>query len=239
MFVSEKAKHIFVELKGHAPFTILGAAAGVFFMLLFKGLQQSDSATLFSIFHPAHVLLSAMVTASLFELHRHKKNFLAILIVGYIGSIGVATLSDSVIPYLGEQVLGLGIPAYHEAGEDNLAEFEQQGRPAIHLGFIEEWYIVNPAAILGVLIAYFLPRTKFPHAGHVLLSTWASSSHILMNTHCEITGAVIIGMFVVLFVAVWIPCCISDIVFPLLFVKSDLKLQECDRHDLHAHPHKH
>ena len=88
------------------------------------------------------------------------------------------------------------------------------------MGFIEDWYIVNPAAFLGIAIAYFWPRTRFPHAGHVLISTWASSFHILMNTHRELTGVILLGAFVVLFVAVWLPCCVSDIIFPLLFVKS-------------------
>jgi hypothetical protein len=112
----------------------------------------------------------------------------------------------------------------------------------LHLGFIEEWYIVNPAAVLGVLIAYFLPRTKFPHAFHVLISTWASSAHILMNTQAEFTPGVIGGVFVILFIAVWLPCCVSDIVFPLLFVKSDLTLVEscvCKAHAHHSHPHEH
>jgi hypothetical protein len=89
------------------------------------------------------------------------------------------------------------------------------------LGFIEDWYLVNPAALLGIVLAYFWPRTKFPHAGHVLISTWASSFHVLMNTHRELSLMMLIGVFVVLFIAVWVPCCISDIVFPLLFVKAD------------------
>ena len=28
------------------------------------------------------------------------------------------------------------------------------------------------------------------------------------------------GVFLVLFIAVWLPCCVSDIIFPLLFVKN-------------------
>ena len=75
-------------------------------------------------------------------------------------------------------------------------------------------------AILGIIIAYFWPRTRFPHAGHVLISTWASSFHVLMNTHRELTPMMFVGVFIVLFIAVWLPCCVSDIVFPLLFVKS-------------------
>ncbi|GAH06981.1 unnamed protein product, partial [marine sediment metagenome] len=66
MSVREKAKHIFVELKGHTPFTALGALLGIFFLLVFKNVSGTGSRTLFSIFHPGHVVLSAMVTASMF-----------------------------------------------------------------------------------------------------------------------------------------------------------------------------
>jgi hypothetical protein len=38
----------------------------------------------------------------------------------------------------------------------------------------------------------------------------------------------LLGMFIVLFLAVWLPCCVSDIVFPLLFVGPDGK------HEPHA-----
>jgi hypothetical protein len=245
MSIKEKILHIGAELKGHAPFTILGALTGILFMLIFRNIGTDHAEALFSIFHPAHVMLSAMVTASLFAIHREVKSFLLVLVIGYVGSIGIATLSDSVVPYIGESLLGLHIPTHaelhdHDAGETK--EHTQDSEHKIHLGFIEDWYIVNPAAILGVLIACFLPRTKFPHAAHVLISTWASSSHILMNAHGDITLAVTTAIFATLFIAVWLPCCISDIIFPLLFVKSDLKLTDvciCKVHALHSHPHEH
>jgi len=243
MSVSEKIRHIAAELKGHAPFTIFGALIGVAFMLIFRDIGRGHARVLFGVFHPGHVVLSAMVTASLFTLHREKKNFLLVLLVGYFGSIGIATLSDSVIPFFGESILGVSVPSHasgHEVGDDSVEETCRQPghRHGIHLGFIEQWYIVNPAAILGVLIAYFIPRTKFPHAAHVLISTWASSSHILMNTAGQLSGMMLFGVFVVLFVAVWLPCCISDIIFPLLFVKSDLKRGgQCLHHAAHSHEH--
>jgi hypothetical protein len=254
MSIKEKLLHIGAELKGHAPFTAFGAVAGLVFMLIFRNLGKGPASVLFSIFHPGHVVLSAMVTASLFAIHREVKNFMLILVVGYVGSVGIATLSDSVIPYIGEGLLGLDVPAHAEVhvhdgdGEHDGDTEEGHGEPAarkqrkIHLGFIEDWYIVNPAAVLGVLIAYFLPRTKFPHAGHVLISTWASSSHILMNTAGDVTLAIMAAIFAILFIAVWLPCCISDIVFPLLFVKSDLRLTGvcvCPVHAVHSHPHEH
>jgi hypothetical protein len=248
MSIKEKLQHIGAELKGHAPFTAFGAVAGIVFMLIFRNIGKANAGVLFSIFHPGHVVLSAMVTASLFSIHRQVKNFLLILVIGYVGSIGIATLSDSIVPYLGEGLLGLNVPTHAEvhghqvSDEHEHEEDQQQHAHRIHLGFIEDWYIVNPAAVLGVLIAYFVPRTKFPHAGHVLISTWASSSHILMNTQSDVTFAVMAAIFAILFVAVWLPCCISDIIFPLLFVKSDLKLTEvcvCAQHAIHSHPHEH
>jgi len=179
------------------------------------------------VFHPTHVVLSAIVTASLFRLHEKTKGLIIVLLIGYFGSIGVATLSDSIIPFFGESILGVAIPTeaqVHGGLHTNkvTAEPAQHYEPKIHIGFIEEWYIVNPAAILGILIAHFLPRTKLPHAGHILVSTWASAAHIMMNLHSEVTILNAVGMFIVLFIAVWLPCCFSDIVFPMLFVKAQV-----------------
>jgi len=200
--------NILRELKAHAPFTLFGASTGVILVLLFGNLEHETIERLFYIFHPTHVILSAIVTASMFKLHTRKTNFFAVLVIGYIGSIGIATVSDSLIPYIGEVLLGM--------------------QAHCHIGFIEGWYIVNPAALLGVLIAYFRPRTKFPHAGHVLLSTWASSFHMIMAMAGEISVGTIAGSFVFLFLAVWLPCCVSDIIFPLLFVKSSMARWQID-----------
>ncbi len=271
MQTGKKLGVIAKELENHAPFTLFGAAMGIICMLLFKNAGSETNHRLFQVFHPAHVVLSAIVTASLFKLYKGKAGgFLAILIVGYFGAVGVATLSDCVLPFFGENILGVAIPEHaalhkhneadghinndqeathgHEpiiaqdtnnhdehAGHEHLPVPESSdqishNRPKLHLGFIEDWYLVNPAALLGIIIAYFWPQTKFPHAGHVLISTWASSFHVLMNTHRELSTVMMIGVFVVLFIAVWLPCCISDIVFPLLFVKSTDDLSHFHHH---------
>jgi hypothetical protein len=230
------------ELKNHAPFTLFGAVTGIALMLVFRDLPQQTTYRLFYVFHPTHVALSAIVTASLFRLHEKTKGFAVVLLVGYIGSIGTATLSDCIIPYFGESILGVAVPteaAVHgnHASEASLTSGQSgtdatlpDGTPKLHLGFIEEWQIVNPAALLGIFIAFFLPRTKLPHAGHILISTWASAAHIMMNTHGSVTALTVVGMFIVLFIAVWFPCCFSDIVFPMLVV---------GRAPEHAHNHHH
>jgi hypothetical protein len=195
---------ILTELKEHSPFTILGALTGILIMLLYSSfsIPARLSYNIFYTLHPMHVLLSALVTASMYKLHSKVRSKLWLLIlIGYCGSVGIATLSDCLIPYLGEVLLDL------------------PNRGA-HLGFIEEWWLVNPLAFLGIAIAYYNPNTKFPHAGHVLLSTWASLFHTIMAVGGTLDWFSYVVIFVFLFVSVWIPCCISDIVFPLLFVKD-------------------
>lgn len=199
-------KKIAEELKEHAPFTISGAITGIVIMVLFQKMPSKVSYNIFYTLHPIHIILSALVTASMYQLHkcgrmRAKCNLLVLLIIGYVGSIGIATISDSIIPYLGEVLL-------------------KMPNRGIHIGFIEKWWLVNPLAILGIAIAYFRPTTKFPHSGHVLLSTWASLFHIIMALGGSLSWFSYIVIFLFLFLAVWIPCCVSDIVFPLLFVKE-------------------
>ena len=93
----------------------------------------------------------------------------------------------------------------------------------LHLGFIEKWWLVNPLALGGIALALLWPHTKLPHAGHVLLSTWASLFHITMALGNEVSFAegLLIGTF--LFLSVWMPCCTSDIVFPLLFAPLEAR----------------
>ncbi len=195
------------ELKHHMPFTFLGAISGIVFMLVFRNISREAAHEMFFVFHPLHVLLSALVTASLFKLHTCPKgegkrcNLPILLAIGFAGSVGIATLSDSIIPYLGELLVGMPHSQHH-------------------IGFLEKWWLISGVAAVGIIIAYFNPSTKFPHAGHVLISTWASLSHILMARGENVHFLAYAGIFVFLFIAVWVPCCISDIIFPMLFVKD-------------------
>jgi hypothetical protein len=206
-------REIFNELKSHAPFTALGTVSGILIILFISiaHVPRGISETLFWTLHPLHVVLSALVTTAMFKRHtcprigikciKGQCNFWALIIIGYVGSVGIATLSDSLIPYAVEFLLDM---PHRE----------------IHLGFIEKWWLVNPLALLGIAIGYLWPRTHFPHFGHVFLSTWASVFHITMAMSAPLNWltALIVALF--LFLAVWLPCCVSDIVFPLLFVKK-------------------
>ncbi|MDP8266242.1 MAG: hypothetical protein P9M07_04775 [Candidatus Aceula meridiana] len=199
------------ELTHHAPFTIFGALFGISLMIFFQGMPREMAHNAFYVLHPLHVVLSALATTAMYRRHKcaesgKKCHILPLILIGYVGAVGIATLSDSVIPYLGETLL-------------NMPNRE------MHVGFIERWWLINPLAFLGIGIAYFWPHTKFPHGAHVLISTWASLFHVIMAIGNPLSLLAYISIFVFLFLAVWLPCCASDIAFPLLFVKNkkDLK----------------
>jgi hypothetical protein len=200
-------KEIALQLRQHAPFTVLGTLSGIIIMavIFFGRVPASISETLFWGLHPIHVLLSALATAAMYRLHSRGDLWRTILI-GYLGAVIIATLSDSIIPYVSEWLL----------------DMPNRG---MHIGFIEKWWLVNPLALAGAAIAWVWPRTRFPHLGHVLLSTWASLFHITMAMGTQVRPLEVLAIMVFLFLAVWIPCCTSDIVFPLLWVGKGNKPQ--------------
>lgn len=196
-------KRIARELKEHIPFTALGALTGVVLMVIVElvNVPHHVSDTIFHTLHPLHVLLSALVTTAMYVRYKKGKIWAAILI-GWTGSVGIATISDALIPYLGGVLLG--------------AQME------FHVPFVEHWWI-NLVAIAGIAIGYWRQTTKIPHMGHVLLSTWASLFFITAFGTADWIP-LLPFIFVILFLAVWIPCCLSDIVYPLLFVRKEPEL---------------
>jgi len=208
--MNEISKRIAHELKHHIPFTIFGACTGIalMFVILYGNFFEdisSISENLFFILHPTHVFLSAITTTAIY-LKYSKKNIWFALIIGYTGAIVIATISDSLIPYLGEILL-------------NLPNAEP------HIGFIEKPLLTNISAFIGIALGYWKGYSKFPHGGHVLISTWASLFHIIMALGATVTIGQTIGIFVFLFLAVWLPCCTSDIIYPLLFSNRDAKIK--------------
>jgi len=197
-------KTIIHELKKHLPFTIFGALTGIIFLMIFKDLPHDKAHNLFYVFHPLHICFSAIVTTAMYKKHLKNKaqsiiGILKIFIIGYVGAVGIGTLSDSIVPFLGEKLLEM--PHSH-----------------MHIGFIEKWWLINPLVIVSIIFAYYKPTTKLPHTGHVLISTWASLFHIIMAKGDQISSY--FGVFIFLFLAVWFPCCLSDIVFPLIFTNK-------------------
>ena len=193
-------KIIIEQLKVHAPYTALGAVTGIIVMVIVVvgKIPVGVSQTIFYSLHPIHVVLSALATTAMFMKYNNRRIWLVVL-VGWTGSLGIATMSDVVIPYFGAVLLHVPI------------EF--------HIPFIEKWWL-NLLALVGVRIGYKKQTTKIPHLGHVLLSTWASLFYFVAFGVANWIP-LLPFIFLFLFLAVWIPCCTSDIIYPLLFVRRN------------------
>ena len=208
-----KRSLIFHELRAHAPFTAGGALAGIVLLLglIYAQIPRTALAHGFELFHPAHVFLSALVTAAMFRRHGGR-GLWRILAIGYLGSVGIGTVSDCLIPYLGEWLLDLPNRGFH-------------------LGFIEHAWLVNPLALAGIAVGTWREKSHVSHALHVWISTGASLFHVALALGGPPSVAVLAAIAVFLFLSVWLPCCASDIVFPLLFTPhSDQPIGCCQRH---------
>jgi hypothetical protein len=159
---------------------------------------------LFHVFHPLHMLFSAIATTAMFW--RHEKRVFRALLVGAVGSIGVCGLSDIAFPYAAGLLLGVR-------------------DMKLHICLLEHPGMILPFAGLGMALGLVLPTgthkgTIFSHTAHVWVSSVASIMYLVsfgLTDWVSHLGAV----FVCMVVAVIVPCCASDIVFPLLFAGGD------------------
>lgn len=193
-------KQIAYELKRHAPFTAFGALSGVILMgiMILVGLSYETPHIIFHVLHPLHIVLSALVTTAMYR--RYRGGVAMAVGIGFVGSIAICSTSDIVFPYIGGVLLGLPI--------------------TLHVCFIEHTWLITLSALAGIAIGLLWSRTRFPHAGHVLLSTYSSLFYFTTFGAPADWIPLLPLVFPILFIAVWVPCCVSDIVFPLLFVRK-------------------
>jgi hypothetical protein len=215
------------ELWHHIPYTAIGAVIGIVAMIVLVKLNvnQTVSEGLFYTFHPLHLLLSAIVTTSLYMKYKRGPFWLA-LVICYAGPVVIGTLSDAIIPYA-------------EGNTFNIAmNFEIPFVAADKMPFlgIPEWIPVNAAVIIGIAIGMFKPKTHLPHMSHILISTWATLLYFTSFGAADWLPMWWL-LLIFLFIAVWIPCCFSDIVFPLLW--SGGKAAHDHDHEHHDHDHGH
>lgn len=201
-------KLVLTEFTHHLPYTLVGslvAMAGVWWF----GTQQLDhghagglleqARSSFHLFHPLHICLSAIATTSLFW--RHERHLARAVLVGTLGTIIPCGLSDYIFPYVGGLLLGQTME--------------------LHMCLVDHPQLFFPFLVLGVLGGFWAEERVtgshlFSHGAHVLVSSAAS---LLYLVSFGFTGWMtdvrfVFPAFAIIVIAVWIPCCISDIVVP-------------------------
>jgi len=206
-----KTRYILGELAHHLPFSIMSVAFGLVLAGLLHFITRAAGTAdpseyfreLFHLFHPLHILFSATATTAMFW--QNERNLFKAAAVGVAGSIGICGISDVIIPYVAGLMLGT--------------------RMHLHICIIEHPYMILPFLFLGLMMGFLRPGrlekrggVVLSHSLHVFISAAASVMYLVsygMSNWLYHVGAVMIFMVL----AVIIPCCMSDIVFPLLFVK--------------------
>jgi hypothetical protein len=171
------------------------------------------SGIIFHLFHPIHLLLSALATTAMFW--RHEKKLFKSVIIGAVGSLGVCGLSDIFMPYLSGLLLGVKHMHFHWC----LIEHPQMVVPFVVLGII-----------CGIIAADRIGQsTKFSHSSHIFVSVVASLFYLISyGIENWVAENVFPFVFVIVILAVTIPCCFSDIVFPVL--TASCKDEACCSH---------
>ena len=212
MSKQSKLKCLLVELGHHLPFSIFGVSFGLvlmgvltFISILTNSEEMLSKASyeLFHVFHPIHILFSAIATTAMFW--KHEKNFIKAIIVGSLGAVVVCSLSDIIFPLIGGMILGADMQ--------------------IHICVLENPQMILVFLGVGIISGILVPQaiehsTEYSHAMHVFISSAASILYLLgfgMSDWTHSIGSV----FLIMIIAVMIPCCVSDIVFPLACAHND------------------
>jgi len=201
-----QSRHILEELQQHLPYTIFSVAVGMIALGVLTVLIEGErfpqaSQNLFHVFHPLHILFSATATTAMFW--RHDKKLLKAVSIGFVGAIVLCGISDIFIPFIAGYLLGV--------------------KMQLHIGIVAHPMLILPFLFFGMFMGFVLPTvvesTIFSHAAHVLISSMASIFYLVSF---GVTEWIPVGgmVFIYMVLAVMVPCCTSDIVFPLLLVKK-------------------
>ena len=203
--MKQNIKELIHELKHHSPFTLIATVLAILIIILIKFiLNLSFEKEAFEILHPIHIIASAMVSAGIF--YKYKKNFFQAIGVGIFSAILIGSLSDILLPYITGFIFNFEI--------------------SFHFPLIEKPLIILGTAIFGSILGTITKLTKLPHLTHVGLSIFASLFYLMAFTqNFEILHFVI--SIIIVFIAVLIPCCVSDILLPFFFLGKKIKACRC------------
>ncbi len=196
-------KEIVHELEEHLPFTALATFVGIIVSIFVIKLNLLNSLVpIFYVFHPLHLVFSALVSTAIF--YNYKKKIIPSVLVGVIVSLIVGSLSDIIFPYIGASLFQIPM--------------------TFHLPELEIPLVIGLSLIVGASLGIIAKSTKFPHFLHVFISVFASLFYIFAYSS-NWSFLNLIFIIIITTISVVIPCCLSDIVMPLL-IKEKLEYKK-------------
>lgn len=196
------------ELLHHTPLTLIAATIATILVIAISSLTTlTYTEEAFEIFHYLHIFVSGIATTAIY--YKYNKSITKAILIGVLGTIIIGTFSDILLPFIGASIFSFPTE--------------------LHIPIIQTPLIVLLIALTGTITGLVYKKSEFPHALHVLLSVFASLFYLLAYTTTPSIIILTISIIIVT-IAVVIPCCLSDIVFPLIFTKGKYE---------HKHKHKH
>jgi hypothetical protein len=209
------------ELICHLPYAIYSVAFSlialsmysVFSMNMDPAIAKKGCKALFHSFHFMHIVFAA--TGTVVTFCRFSKNYVRALIVGIISPTFFCILSDAVLPYIGGTILGVHMH--------------------FHACFLTEPQRVIPFLIVGIINGFVMSRhhenkqggySLSSHATHIFISSLASTFYLMAHGFTNWYTA-IGNVFVLLIIAVVVPCTLADVVVPMTMARLGKKSKSC------------
>ena len=208
------------EMLCHLPYAIYSVAFSLIALSIYSvvamGLDpvliKKGSKALFHSFHFMHIVFAA--TGTIVTFRRFSKDYVRALIVGIISPTFFCILSDAVLPYVGGTLLGVHMH--------------------FHACFFTEPQRVIPFLIVGIINGFVMSTHHHSkqgryslnsHATHIFISSLASTFYLI--SHGFTNWYVSIGnVFVLLIIAVVVPCTLADVVVPMTMARIGTKTKK-------------
>ena len=202
-----------LELRHHLPFTASAVVMtmGLVALLVTLGVDFVGRMA-FPAAHFVHLFLSAVASTAVSW--RQRPRIVLALAVGTGSAVSFCTVSDILLPFAGGYVAGFA--------------------PTFEVELLEAPVAVVGVALVGAAFGFVHLRhlSVYSHSLHVVASTYASLGYLLTHVSGAWFGwGAAPAVMVILFIAVFVPCCLSDIIMPVACTHCDFR--ETDR----AHRH--
>lgn len=206
---------IWSEIICHVPYTGFSIAIGFILLSIiqFIGLGVSDQTilrqgyhVLFHTFHYVHIVVAVAGAAVMF--FRHSRRWIQGILVALLAPTFFCVISDIILPALAGRVLGVTMDVHicfcHWEDALNLFAFMGVG-------------LLSGIALLGnkESLKFF---SVFSHFFHILVSSLAALFYMVAHGFDWWYQAMGI-LFVFLFIAVIVPCTLSDVVVPMYLAR--------------------
>jgi|SRR5579863_9079508 hypothetical protein len=206
------------ELFCHLPYAIYSVAFSLIVLSFFSvfsmniidpAIVKKASKALFHSFHFMHIVFAA--TGTVITFCRFSKNYMRALVVGIVSPTFFCVLSDAVLPYIGGRILGVSMH--------------------FHACFLTEPHRVVPFLIAGIINGFVMSSHHHSKQGgyslsshfiHIFISSLASTFYLISHGFTDWYSS-IGNVFILLIIAVVVPCTLADVIVPMTMARVGSK----------------